>query len=430
MPKDVARSSVDPRVLFIGVNYAPEPTGIGPYTAGMAEALARRGWQVDVITGHPHYPWWRIPAEHAGLPPRATRDGVDVHRVHHFVPHSTSMGKRIAHEVTFGARAVATRWGRPDVVVVVSPALLAARMAMAKAQLLGIPVVAWIQDVYSLGVREVGGGRGAALIDRVERSLTDGAHRVVAIHDRFALTLARDLGTSTPVAVVRNWSHVPDLSRRRSAAMRTRLGWREDDVIVLHAGNMGVKQGLDHVVEASRLAAARGSRLRFVLMGDGNCRANLEAMGANPNLQFIDPLPEEDFQTALASADILLVNERPGLTEMSVPSKLTTYFATGLPVLAAVAATSTTYDEVVAAGQAVPVPAGDPAAILARAEELAEDRLFAGRLGLAGLEYRRRLLTEASAVRAFEAALIGVLQLRGRVRPATVPAGAAVPNPQ
>jgi hypothetical protein len=53
--------------LFIGINYAPEPTGIGPYTTGMAEGLARRGWGVDVITGFPHYPWWRIPEEHRTL---------------------------------------------------------------------------------------------------------------------------------------------------------------------------------------------------------------------------------------------------------------------------------------------------------------------------------------------------------------------------
>jgi hypothetical protein len=31
------------RVLITGINYCPEPSGIGPYTAGLAEHLAARG---------------------------------------------------------------------------------------------------------------------------------------------------------------------------------------------------------------------------------------------------------------------------------------------------------------------------------------------------------------------------------------------------
>ena len=48
------------RVLIIGINYRPELTGIGPYTADLAEHLASRGDRVTVITGLPHYPGWRI----------------------------------------------------------------------------------------------------------------------------------------------------------------------------------------------------------------------------------------------------------------------------------------------------------------------------------------------------------------------------------
>ena len=48
------------RVLVLGLNYAPEPTGIAPYTSGLAEGLAARGHQVRVLTGLPHYPQWRV----------------------------------------------------------------------------------------------------------------------------------------------------------------------------------------------------------------------------------------------------------------------------------------------------------------------------------------------------------------------------------
>jgi len=45
------------KVVILGINYAPEPTGIAPYTTGLAMGLAERGHDVLVLTGHPHYPY-------------------------------------------------------------------------------------------------------------------------------------------------------------------------------------------------------------------------------------------------------------------------------------------------------------------------------------------------------------------------------------
>jgi len=403
MPADSRRS-----VLFVGVNYSPEPTGIGPYTTGMATGLAAHGWDVSAVTGHPHYPWWRIPTEHRGLPRRATVDGVRLRRVHHFVPRKHNAITRALHEVTFGLRAAFTRWGDPDAVVVVSPALLASRIVATRARLRRVPVITWVQDIYTLGVKETGGGLGSGLIARLERGLGNASHRVVVIHDRFRRMFADDLAVTSPIDVVRNWSHVPDLHDRRDGDVRRRYGWSDDDVVVLHAGAMGAKQGLESVVHASQEAARRGSAVRFVLLGDGNQRSALEALGPNPRLQFIDPLGDDDFYAVLGSADALLVNERPGLTEMSVPSKMTTYFATGLPVIAAVDVSSTTFDEMQAAGAGPCVPPADPVALVDAAEQLGADATKAAEYGRNGQSYRQRVLTEAAAISRFAEVLDGV----------------------
>ena len=75
------------RVLIIGINYRPEPTGIGPYTAGLAEHLAARGDEVTVLTGLPSYPGWRLMRD---TPRRllATErlGGVTVIRAAHYIP--------------------------------------------------------------------------------------------------------------------------------------------------------------------------------------------------------------------------------------------------------------------------------------------------------------------------------------------------------
>ena len=75
----------------------------------------------------------------------------------------------------------------------------------------------------------------------------------------------------------------------------------------------------------------------------------------------------------LESADILLINQRSSVDEMSLPSKLTAYFAAGRPIVAAVPAGSETASEVDAAGAGIVVPPGKPKALMNAILELQSD---------------------------------------------------------
>ncbi|MBN9105274.1 MAG: glycosyltransferase family 4 protein [Propionibacteriaceae bacterium] len=394
--------SPDVHATLIGLNYAPEPTGIAPYTTAAADGLAAAGMQVTAITGYPHYPQWRITDGYDGWSRKDLVDTVQVLRLRHPVPTRGNLVTRTLMEFIFGLRAVTASWSGADVVLAVTPALLATAQVVARARLTRRPVVVWVQDIYTLSAAETGSATAASgLISRVESWTLRNADRVIVIHDRFAGFVTERLGVDPErVDVVRNWTHLSGPDPLPSAATRQRHGWADDETVVLHAGNMGTKQNLESVVRASQLAAARGSRVRFVLLGDGHRRASLEAMGANPNLQFMDPLPAAEFASTLASADILLVNERPGMTEMSVPSKLTSYFNSGRPVLAAVDARSVTSGEIRASGGGVRVAPDDPEGLLRAAEELAADPELARRLGASGLEYRRTTLSADTALAA------------------------------
>ncbi|PJI53066.1 glycosyltransferase WbuB, partial [Methylobacterium radiotolerans] len=54
------------KILIYGINYAPELTGTGKYTAELAEWLAARGHEVGVVTAPPYYPQWRVHAGYRG----------------------------------------------------------------------------------------------------------------------------------------------------------------------------------------------------------------------------------------------------------------------------------------------------------------------------------------------------------------------------
>lgn len=396
------------RVLVVGLNYTPEPTGIAPYTARLASGLQERGHDVRVLTTYPHYPQWRVLDPDAGWTTAEDVDGVAVRRVRHYVPARPTNLRRIGSEVTFGARAGLGRWGGPDVVVCPSPALISTAMTAIRARVarnrpaLGVIV----QDLYSAGVGETGAGgrRAAQSMSALEGWVLGKADGVVAIHDRFKRRVVADLAVpAARVDVIRNWTHVPALDGDFDRAeFRRTLGWG-DETVVLHTGAMGSKQGLANVVHAARLAAERGIGVRFVLVGDGRERAALEAAAAGcAAIDIRDPLPGNDFLRALRAADLLLVNELPGLNEMAVPSKLTSYFSAGVAVLAATETTSTTAEEVRAAGAGVCVAAGDPDALVTAALRLGEDSGLRRRLGARGPAYCERLLSEEKALDAYD----------------------------
>lgn len=394
------------KICIIGINYAPEPTGIAPYTAGLAEGLSRRQHSIRVVTGYPHYPWWKVAEGYTGLGSRELLHGVEVTRVRHYVPRRPASVRRALMEVIFGIRALLSRWGRPDVVLLVSPALLSSRLVQLRARAMGVPVVTWVQDIYTLGLVQTGADpRHERIVRRLEFGLLKKSTRVVVIHERFKSWLSAGMSPEVPVDVVRNWSHVEPLHDIDRDQVRSLHGWGRDDVVVVHAGNMGAKQGLENVVAASQLAAASGASIRFVLLGDGNQREQLESLGGNSCLQFIRPLPDELFNRTLNAADVLLVNELPGLTEMSVPSKLTTYYATGLPVVASVDAGSVTAAEVELAGAGLVVEADQPAALVAAVERLAHDPQLAAELGSSGRRFRETYLSQESAIESFERVL-------------------------
>jgi colanic acid biosynthesis glycosyl transferase WcaI len=394
------------KVLVVGLNYSPEPTGIAPYTAGFCRGLVRRGHDVRVLTTMPHYPEWQIRDGYTGWSRRERLEGVGVTRFLHYVPGHPSGFRRLASEVTFGLRVLAARWERPDLVVFVSPALFASALGLIRARAVGVPSVVWVQDLYSLGIVETAGSRGGGLIARavrrVESAALAAADGVCVIHARFAAVIEQLGVRPERVQIVRNWTHLPPSVEGLTREVRDRLGWRQGEVVALHSGAMGRKQNLANVVAAARLADRRGDPVRFVLMGNGGERAALEQSASGVrSISFVDPLPGDQYQAALAAADVLIVNEHAGLREMAVPSKLTSYFSSGRPIVAATDPGSVTASEVAVSGAGVRVAAGNPMVLLDAVLQLGTDTVRAFELGRRGRLYRDTVLSEDAALDTF-----------------------------
>jgi colanic acid biosynthesis glycosyl transferase WcaI len=112
----------------------------------------------------------------------------------------------------------------------------------------------------------------------------------------------------------------------------------EDKFLVTHSGNMGVKQGLDVIVDAATLNRADDS-MQFLLVGDGavcgKIQRKVSELGLR-NVRFLPLLKSRDFRGLLAASDVCLLTQQRSVSEIAFPSKIVTYLAAGRPVIASV----------------------------------------------------------------------------------------------
>ncbi|MFI5772766.1 glycosyltransferase [Streptomyces sp. NPDC051658] len=406
-------------LLVVSTNYAPELTGIGPYAAQLAEHWAAAGADTHVLTGMPHYPSWRTDPEYRGVW-RVTekRAGVAVHRRRHYVPTRQTALRRAAFEATvLGHGLLSPPASRPpDAVVSQMPSLAGGVIGARLAARHRVPYIPVVQDLMGAAAAQSGirgGDRAAAVASAAERYALRSAALVGVIHESFVPRVTAYGVDPGRIRTVPNWSHVRAPSADR-AGTRARLGWSEGTPVVLHSGNMGLKQGLEVLVDAARLAP----EIRVVLMGDGNQRQALLGRAAGlRNLDILPPADAAEFTDVLAAADVLAVTQRASVLDMSVPSKLTSYFVSGRPVVASVADGGGTAQEVQRSGAGLLVAPEDPAALLSAVRKLIEAPAGADALGANGPQYVARHLSREAGLARFDALLTEVLaDAQGRPR--------------
>jgi glycosyltransferase involved in cell wall biosynthesis len=324
------------RFILVGLNYAPEPTGNAPYTTDLSIGLAAVG-STHVITGIPHYPWWEKQTDFDDSSILAGRPNLSLQRINHLVPSKQGNLSRLTMELSFGLSVSIKDKLRGEVVVLVSPALISSACVLLKMRLTRnkAKTVLWVQDLYEQGLKETatGGKLSSFIIGKIENWLLRSVDQVVFAHTAFeeSKPYLRDSGRA--VESIPNWSQFSFQPSEESVETRRKYALSSDR-LVLHIGNMGVKQGLESVIAAAKEAERQGAEIHFLLVGSGNQIEQLKLLaGTCPNISFVPPVSERELSNLLNAADILLVNEKPGVREMSMPSKLTTYFQTSIPVL-------------------------------------------------------------------------------------------------
>lgn len=398
-------------LLVLCPHYAPDVAPTGEVMTAIAGALADRGHRLHVVTSLPWYRHHAVEAEWAGRPWRTESTPWGwITRLHPFPTDKTNIPARAVAFAGFtGMAAVvgACTRIRPDAVMVMSPPLPLGLAGWAAAVPRGTPFVFNVQDVFPDVAVELGAitdPRVIAAAAALERFLYRRADAVTVLSEDLRDNVAGKLGRHRPerVRVIPNFV---DTERVRPAptenAYRAEYGL-SGRTVVMYAGNVGLSQSLDLVVEAARRYRDRDDVV-FVVNGGGSAREDLIRSAAGlDNLRFVEMQPRERLPEVLAAADLHLVPLKRGLARSSVPSKLYSILASARPVLASVDAGTEVATTVERAGAGVSVPPEDPDAFCAALDRLLADPAGRAAMGASGRAFVEGWVSPAAVAAAYE----------------------------
>lgn len=170
----------------------------------------------------------------------------------------------------------------------------------------------------------------------VERACYAAADVVLATNESYRrIACARGGKRAEQVFVVRNG---PDLRRFRSRPADPALK-RGKNLLIAYVGLMAPQDGIDHALRALALLATRRHDWHAIFAGEGDARAELEALAARLGLadrvEFTGWLEGERIAELLCSADLCLAPEpRSPLNEVSTMVKIAEYMAMSRPIVA------------------------------------------------------------------------------------------------
>ena len=146
-------------------------------------------------------------------------------------------------------------------------------------------------------------------VRRLLRDVLDSAAGVIAAGGYPALECERALGRHLPAFVIPPGVDIERFrpaSRHERGLLRTRLGLRPEAPTVVSVSRLVPRKGMDTLVQAAALLAARGRDLQVVIAGDGRDRGRLRSLAARTGapVRLVGRLGDDDVAALLGCADV------------------------------------------------------------------------------------------------------------------------------
>lgn len=165
--------------------------------------------------------------------------------------------------------------------------------------------------------------------------------RIVTISNDMKRTIENMGCCAEKIDVVYNWADTFNLhhTEKNENALMDELGIDKKKFIVSYAGDIGLFQGWDVIVESAKILQRRCDEIQFVLIGSGSYKPKLLERIKTENINNIQvfPLqPASRLSEIYSVGDVELVPIEKGITRMALPSKTGVIMSCGSPIIALV----------------------------------------------------------------------------------------------
>lgn len=369
--------------------------------------LVRRGHQVTVLTGLPNYPDGAVFRQYNAAPEQySLYDGAQVVRVPIF-PRGKGSLRLILNYLAFALSASILgpwklRGKRFDAIFVYEPSPITVGIPSSVLRWIkGAPVVFWVQDLWPETLQAIGVIRSPLLLHAVGKLVSFIYKRcdlILSQSRSFIPQIQKYAVPQSRIVYFPGWSEsIFDLAKVDGAP---EVPLNENAFNVMFAGNIGEAQDF-HAILAAAERVKDEPRIRWLIVGDGRMadwvKQEIRRRHLGDNVLMLGRYPLERMPSFFKHADALLVSlkDEP-IFSMTIPSKLQSYLASGIPVVAMMNGEGA--DVVVRSGAGLACQAGDDAGLASAVVTLSnmteQERAFIGSKGLeiSKLEFNREAL--------------------------------------
>jgi len=198
-----------------------------------------------------------------------------------------------------------------------------------------------IQDIFPynavFGGKIKKNGLVFKILAAVQRYAYKHADHIITISEDMKDTLAADGTEADKIEVVYNWSYQDELYENIDLAPVSHM-FGKNFFNVVYAGNIGVMQNVDILVEAAKLMKGE-NKIWFHIIGNGVYKEKLEARDKEygiTNISFWPMQPPELAPAIYSAADINIIPLVKDVYRTALPSKTATCLACQKPIIFAI----------------------------------------------------------------------------------------------
>jgi len=315
----------------------------------IAFELAKRGFEITVITAIPDYPQGNFYNGYSLFNRRKEKvNGILVYRLP-IIPRKK--GRKAELIINYASYLVSALFftvfflykKKYDAIFVhlTSPFFIGLPAVLLKRKKC-IPLYFWVLDLWPESISAAGGTKNKFILNtqiRLVQFIYNNCDQILIGSKGFNKSICEKGNYADKLIYFPNWAE--DTSHNTAKIDLDMIppfsNFTTDDFIILFAGNMGEAQNLDKIIEAAKLTQDN-SKIKWVFIGDGRCRMNLEKQVIEYGLQnivfFPGRFPLNTMPHFMKKSDVLLVSLKDELIfDLTIPSKVQFYMAQGKPIL-------------------------------------------------------------------------------------------------